>query len=137
MEVAIEDAPLNKTTPVTVEKNNVSDLENEILLLKEELATLKNKQNTFKENTGPATKTTDNNTLTVNLASLTNKVKAEELVKKLSTTGLIPSIENAVVNDQRVYRISVSGFADLAAARLFIRTADKQYGMKDSWLRKS
>lgn len=137
IEIAIEDALLDKTASVTVEKNNVSHLENENMLLKKELAKLKNKLDALNENRSPATKTTANNTLTVNLASLTNEEKAEKLVEKLSAAGLTPSIQSAVVNDQRVYRISVSGFADLDAAKLFLRTADKQYGMKDSWIRKS
>ena len=137
IEVAIEDAMLDTTASIIGENINVIDLENENLLLKEELETLKNKLSALNENRSPATKTTTNNTLTVNLASLTNEAKAEKLVEKLSAAGLIPSIQKAVVNDQHVYRISVSGFADLAAAKLFIRTADKQYGMKDSWIRKS
>lgn len=135
MEVAIEDTLLDKSSSATGEKIIVSDLENEILLLKKELAMLKNKPNTTNKNTGPAIKTTASNRWTVNLASLTNEIMAEKLVEKLSVAGLIPTIESVLVNNQHVYRISVSGFADLAAAKVFIQTADKQYGMKDSWLR--
>lgn len=137
MEVAIEDALKDGATPVTGSDNRVLDLEAQVLQLKAELTTLKNNIAAPDTDKSVSTMATKQSGLTVNLASLTNAVRAEKLVEELSVAGLKPTIEDVLVNDKRVYRISVSGFEDMDAARLFIDTADKRYGMKGSWVRKS
>ena len=142
-EEAIENNLSTKAGEVVSIKNNVRVLENEILVLTEELEIVKSKLIATKENTRLNNKTTASSTISsstgliVNLASLSNAEKAESLVKKLYAAGLSPSIQNTVVKDKRVYRVSVSGFSDEKEAKLFIQNAEKQYGMKDGWIRKS
>ncbi len=70
--------------------------------------------------------------IAVNLVSLSNKAKANELIKKINATGLSPHLEEAMVNDTQVYRISVSGFEDKEKAVLFIQNAADDFGVKGS-----
>ena len=72
----------------------------------------------------------------VNLASLSNKNKAEEIVNRLKTDGFSASIKEARVKGKRVYRLSVDGFSELEQAELFILIADEEYGLKGGWVRK-
>lgn len=75
--------------------------------------------------------------LMVNLVSLSNKSKANEIIKRLETSGLSPQLEEAVVNDKQVYRISVTGFTDRDEAMLFIQSAADKFGVKGSRIRKN
>lgn len=120
-------------------KDNVNDLESEILALKEELYTVKGRLEikAASENIKPVRKVAVPHGVTVNLASFTNETNAEALVKEITATGLLPEIEKATVRDMQVFRISVSGFSDVAEAELFIRNAGEQYGLKDGRIRKS
>jgi len=123
-------------TQNTVAQDDVDTFKHEILSLKNELQTVKDKLKiTATAKQLPAAPV--NNGLTVTLASLTNKDKAEKIVQQLYAEGLQPSIKQAVVNGARVYRLSVSGFFNRDEAESFIRKADKKYGMKDSRIRKS
>ena len=70
--------------------------------------------------------------IAVNLVSLSNKAKTNELIKKINATGLSPHLEEAMVNDTQVYRISVSGFEDKEKAVLFIQNAADDFGVKGS-----
>jgi len=115
----------------------VSTFKYEILSLKSELQTVKDKLKLTGTTKQLPAALPVNNGLTVALASLTNREKAEKIVQQLYAEGLQPSIKQAVVNGERVYRLSVSGFYDRSEAESFIRKADKKYGMKDSRIRKS
>jgi len=70
----------------------------------------------------------------VNLASLSNKIKVDELVSRLINDGLKPSVDEVVVAGKHVYRLSV-GFAEIKQAKQFILLAEKVYGMKGAWIR--
>lgn len=118
-------------------QDDISIFKYEILSLKSELQAVKNKLKITNIDKGSDTEKTASNGLTITLASLTNKNKAEQIVQQLYAEGLLPTIKQAVVNGERVYRLSVSGFYDRNEAESFIRKADKKYGMKDSRIRKS
>ncbi|VAW53077.1 hypothetical protein MNBD_GAMMA06-1942 [hydrothermal vent metagenome] len=119
-------------------QDDASTFKYEILSLKSELQTVKDKLRL--NNTDNLTSTgnrslvevTANNGLIVALASLSNRNKAEKIVKQIYEEGLTPNIQQATVNGERVYRLSVSGFYNRNEAELFIRKADEKYGMKDS-----
>jgi len=128
----------NKTTETINEtasiKDDVSVFKYEILSLKSELQAVKNK---LKINKSLPVQAATDSGLTVMLASLTNKVRAEKIVQQLYAEGLKPSLKPAIVKGEKVYRLSVSGFYNRDEAELFIRKADKKYGMKNSRIRKS
>ncbi len=121
----------------TVAQDDASTFKYKILSLKSELQTVKNKLKLSGAVKGSLAKTPASSGLTVALASLTNKDRAEKIVQQLYAEGLQPSIKQAIVNGARVYRLSVSGFYNRDEAESFIRKADKKYGMKDSRIRKS
>lgn len=118
-------------------QGDVNVFKDEILSLKSELQAVKSKLKTIKPENNSAAKTTASNGLTVMLASLTNKSKAEKIIEQLYAEGLVPNMQQAVVRGERVYRLSVSGFFNRDEAESFIRKADEKYGMKDSRIRKS
>lgn len=126
-----------KTMNSTSLQDDVSVFKNDILSLKSELQTVKNKLKTINPEKNSAAKKMVGNGLTVTLASLTNKNKAEKIVEQLYAEGLLPNIQQAIVRGERVYRLSVSGFLNRDEAESFIRKADEKYGMKDSRIRKS
>lgn len=68
----------------------------------------------------------------VNLVSLSNEAKANDIIKRLETSGLSPQLEEAVVNDKQLYRIRVTGFSDRAEAALFIQNAANEFGITGS-----
>lgn len=135
----VEDNISMETGKVVSIKDNVNVLESEIMALKEELYTVKGRLEIKQasEKLKPLSKAVVSNGVTVNLASLTNEANAEALVKEITATGLLPEINKAMVRDMQVFRISVSGFSDVAEAELFIRDAAKQYGLKDGRIRRS
>ncbi len=124
-------------TQNTTAQEDVSTFKYKILSLKSELQTVKEKLKLNGTKKASLAETPANNGLTVALASLTNKDKAEKIVQQLFAEGLQPSIKQAIVNGTRVYRLSVSGFYNRDQAELFIRKAGEKYGMKDSRIRKS
>jgi hypothetical protein len=131
----ITDKPVTQAKNVTSIQDNVSVLKYEMLSLKSELQAVKDKLKiTNKNATGTVVASSG---LTVILASLTNKNKAEEIVEQLYADGLLPSIKQAVVKGKLVYRLTVSGFLNRDEAEIFIRKAGKKYGMKDGLIRKS
>lgn len=114
-----------------------ASLQKEILSLKTELQAVNNTLETAGRKNIAMAKTAINNGLTVNLASLRNKSKAEKIIQQLYAEGLVPNITPAMVRGERVYRLSVSGFVNREEAESFIRKVDKKYGMKGSRIRKS
>ena len=134
----VEDNVSMETGAVVSIKDNVNVLESEILALKEELNTVKGRLEIKQANAKikPVRKALVSNGVTVNLASLSNEANAQALVKEITATGLLPEINEATVRDMQVFRISVSGFSDVAEAELFIRNAGEQYGLKDGRIRK-
>lgn len=118
-------------------QKNVTALNKELVTLKGDLLTIKNNFIKTDKKTTKVKRAATNRGLVVSLASLSNKIKAEEILEQLYEAGYIPLIQQAVVNGKRVYRLSVSGFSNSKEAELFIRKAGKQYGMKDGFLRKS
>ena len=122
---------------------NVSALEDEILILKSELNTA-NKKLKAKDNADSTAKKVASMNLAstklegwvVNLASFTNKNSAQKKAEQLSAAGLSPSLQQAVVKGSQVYRLSVGGFENRSDAELFIREAGDKYGLKNGWVRK-
>ncbi len=132
--VALAQSEITETSNETASiKDDVSIFKYEILSLKSELQAVKNKLKIVK--TLPAQAAADSG-LIVMLASLTNKTRAEKIVQQLYAEGLKPSLKPAIVKGEKVYRLSVSGFYNRDEAELFIRKADKKYGMKNSRIRK-
>lgn len=72
---------------------------------------------------------------TVNLASLSSLALAEKSILKLRDSGVEPSIQEAIVNGQTVYRLSVTGFSTVEAARDFMGEARAKHGFNDAWVR--
>ena len=118
-------------------KDNVNALKDEMLILRSELQAVSNKFKAKNKDKRAGNKAVASNGWMVNLASLSNKVMAEKSVKQLVAAGLSPSIQEAVVNGEHVYRLSVGGFTNRNEAELFIREAGNKYGMKNGWIRKS
>ena len=71
----------------------------------------------------------------VTLASFSRNDKAEAAAEILQRSGVLPLIEEIVVNDTKVYRINVDGFASRAAANAFIAEANQKYGFEGGWIR--
>lgn len=117
--------------------DDVSVFKYEILSLKSELQAVKSKLQITKPDKAKTTKTAAGNGLSIALASLTNRIKAEKIVQQLHEEGLLPTIKQAIVKGERVYRLSVSGFDNRAEAESFILKADRKYGIKNSRIRKS
>ena len=135
-EFVVNDVTPQKNDVLSI-KDSVAALTHEIVVLKSQMQTESNNPKTTNEDKSSVDNVVANNGLTVNLASLTNKDKAEKVVKELHAAGLSPFIQQAVVKGKRVYRLSVRGFSNRDEAESFIRIADEQYGMKDGWIRKS
>jgi len=75
--------------------------------------------------------------LIVNLASLTSKDKARTAFEKLQHSGVTPVIQEVVVNEKMMYRISVDGFATRESASAFIIEAREKYGFGGGWIRQN
>jgi hypothetical protein len=116
---------------------DLSVLGNEIQALKDELEGVKSQLSVINKTKKPDVEPAASNRLIVDLVSLTNVDKAEELVKKIYEAGFTPSIKKAPYKNKNIYKISVSGFEDLKQAKVFMRDAGKQYGVHNSRLRKS
>jgi hypothetical protein len=75
------------------------------------------------------------NKLVVNLATLTSEAKARAAYEKLLQAGVTPLIEEVVLNDKKVYRLSVDGFSSREEAYGFIAKAGERYGFEGGWIR--
>ena len=128
--------------------DNIDIMEDEILALKNELKIAKDKLKTTVANKGDyknlnvnekASATTAISTTgwVVNLASFTNKTKADKVLEPLYAAGLSPLIQQANVNGKRLYRLIIDGFASQADAKMFVRRADNEFGLPGGWIRKS
>jgi cell division septation protein DedD len=73
----------------------------------------------------------------VNLASLSSRDKAQQAVTRLRDSGVAPTIQEAVVNGERIYRLSVAGFISRDEATVFINRARKELGFEGGWIRRS
>ena len=71
----------------------------------------------------------------VTLASFSSRDKALAANEILQQSGALPLIEEVLVNDETVYRISVDGFTSRAVANEFIAVANEQYGFEGGWIR--
>jgi cell division septation protein DedD len=71
----------------------------------------------------------------VNLASLSSRDKALQAVARLKATGVAPMIQEAVVNGEQVYRLSVAGFYNRDDAKAFIKKARREFGFDGAWIR--
>ena len=128
----------------TLINDNISIMEDEILTLKDELKIAKDKLETInannRQNKNPAADNKAAITTTgwvVNLASFTNRNKAEKALQPLYAAGLFPLVQEVNVNGQGVYRLIIDGFASQADAKLFIHRADDEFGLQGGWIRKS
>jgi hypothetical protein len=77
------------------------------------------------------------NKLVVNLVSLTNRDKAQAAYDLLIQSGVSPLIEEVVVNDRKVYRLSVDGFDSRESAKDFISKVGEKYGFEGGWIRQN
>lgn len=93
-------------------------------------ATSQDKNKTVNNGDGPRK-------LIVNLVSLTNKDKAQSVHDQLIQAGVSPLIEEVVVNDRKVYRLSVNGFSSRESAQDFIAHVKKNYGFEGGWIRQN
>lgn len=121
-------------------------LEKSITVLNEEIQTLKNNLKTANEKLEVANKksleskklneqTISKNSYSITLASLSNKTKAESIVKQLTDEGLKPAMKKIDLSGKPIYRLSVTGFSDRGAAESFIVKASKKYGVKNLQIR--
>ncbi len=128
--------------------DNIDIMEDEILALKNELKIAKDKLKVISANKAgyknltvdeKATATTAISTTgwVANLASFTNKNKADKALEPLYAAGLLPLIQEANVNGRRIYRLIIDGFASQADAKLFVRRAGDEFGLPGGWIRKS
>ncbi len=128
--------------------DNIDIMEDEILALKNELKIAKDKLKTTVANKGDyknlsvnekASATTAISTTgwVVNLASFTNKTKADKVLEPLYAAGLSPLIQQTNVNGKRIYRLIIDGFSSHEDAKLFVRRADDEFGLPGGWIRKS
>ena len=77
------------------------------------------------------------NKLVVNIVSLTNRDKAQAVHDQLIEAGVSPLIEEVVVDDRKVYRLSVDGFGSRESAQDFIAHVKKHYGFDGGWIRQN
>jgi len=143
--VPVEEQSLPEQEVVAKEDSSIVEtrtLEEEILSLKSKLQIVNEKLNAIDgKNTTNKSKTSNEIFISparwvVNLASLTNKNKADTLVEQLGSTGLAPSLQQAEVNGKLVYRLIVGGFTSHDDAQAFIQHAGEQYGLSGGWVRK-
>ena len=80
---------------------------------------------------------TDTGDWVVNLASLSSRDKAQQAVTRLRDSGVAPTIQEAVVNGEKIYRLSVAGFISRDEATVFINRARKELGFEGGWIRRS
>ena len=128
--------------------DNIDIMEDEILALKNELKIAKDKlkvisankagyQNLTVDEKVTATTAISTTGWVANLASFTNKNKADKALEPLYAAGLLPLIQEANVNGRRIYRLIIDGFSSQADAKLFVRRADDEFGLPGGWIRKS
>lgn len=134
---SMANSDISQQGSMDVIKDSVGDLKQEIMALKSELQEVRNKSIAIAGDDKTAVDTVADNGLTVHLASLTNKDKAEQVVEQLNEENLYPFIQTVVVKGKQMYRLSVSGFINREQAEAFVREAGVKYGMKDGWIRKS
>lgn len=129
---------VNEQSHKTAINDNIGIMDDEMLALKNELKIAKEKLKAISVAKKAIVTTTIAATgWVVNLASFTNKNKADKALQPLYAAGLSPLIQEANVNGQRLYRLIIDGFASQAAAKLFVRRADDQFGLQGGWVRKS
>ena len=58
------------------------------------------------------------------------------LVNRLQEYGLDPVMDEVVVRDVKIYRLSIAGFKTHNDAVLFVDTAKNKYGLKNGWIRR-
>lgn len=138
--------------PVPMSNNRVAALKNDFKLIhngtrdsaasqvakqaSSQLITHAKTQNKDKKNNNKTVKNVDGpNNLVVNLVSLTNRDKAQSVHDQLIQAGVSPLIEEVVVNDRKVYRLSVNGFGSRESAQDFIAHVKKNYGFDGGWIR--
>lgn len=71
----------------------------------------------------------------VNLASLSSRDRALTAFNKLQQSGVVPLLQEVIVNGSKMYRLSVGGFTSHEAASSFIKEARKKYGFEGGWIR--
>lgn len=78
-----------------------------------------------------------NSSYSVALASFKNKNKAQQLSEKVKGENHSLIIKQAVVNGDRVYRLSAHGFMSRDEANVFVVNVANKYDLHDSWIRKA
>lgn len=71
---------------------------------------------------------------TVNLASFSDRGKAQSQLSKLHFQHYMPVIEEARVNNKKIYRLSVEGFSTREEASQYVQQARRKFGFK-GWIR--
>ncbi len=141
---------LSEPVQQSATNNDIGMMENEIMALKSELKIAKeklkvvtdNKRND--ENTDIKNQTTSAAITAVvttgwvaNIASFTNRNKANKALEPLYAVGLSPMVEQVKVNGNYIYRLIVDGFNSRTEAKTFVHRADHEFGLPGGWIRKS
>jgi len=143
-----------KSSPIN---DNIDIMEDEILILKRELKQTREKLKSISENShqnkiiidgksstavNVATSLTTNsvnmaktNGWVVNLASFTDRSKANKALAPLYAAGLSPLVQQVSINGSTAYRIIVAGFSSMDDANLFVRRAEHEFGLRGGWVR--
>lgn len=135
--------------PVPMSNDHVAALKNDFKLIRsgirESGVSHVSRQDTRQLSTQPASKNKIKtvqkdyvpNKLVVNLVSLTNRDKAQAAYDLLIQSGVLPLIEEVVVNDRKLYRLSVDGFDSRESAKDFISKVSEKYGFEGGWIRQN
>ncbi len=71
----------------------------------------------------------------VSLASLSSRDRALAAFNKLQQSGVVPLLQEVIVNGEKMYRLSVDGFSSYETASRFVTEARKKYGFEGGWIR--
>lgn len=71
----------------------------------------------------------------VNLASFTDRKKAESIYKRLQADSVNPTLETAEIDGRQRYRLTVGGFASRSDAASFANKVNRRYGLSGAWIR--
>ena len=120
---------------IVATKKSINTLKEELERIQQETLEIKFAMDEIKGNATTTHVKISSGNWVVNLASLSDKEKAEIAVNSLREYGLTPVIDEVVVNGVKIYRLSITGFETRNEAMVFIETAKNQYGFDNGWIR--
>ena len=125
---------------VGVLKRQLEHMQNEVQEMEGELEVMKTGKPTEMEPLSPLPQikpipVTRTGRLVVNLASLASEEKARSAYDRLVDAGVLPMIEQTMVDGRKTYRITVDGFSSRESAQAFIQEANEKHGFEGGWIR--